>query len=125
MINNGKIKKKLFEDDEIIEEKTPMKPIMKNHDEEMDETQRSFDEFGLNNEIVLALRRMGYEYATKIQEESLKKSLVDGDMLCLSETGSGKTLSFILPIIQFIQENYVNKGLKVPEGLSLIIAPTR
>jgi hypothetical protein len=60
MINNGKIKKKLFEDDEIIEEKTPMKPIMKNHDEEMDETQRSFDEFGLNNEIVLALRGMGY-----------------------------------------------------------------
>lgn len=60
MINNGKIKKKLFEDDEIIEEKPPMKPIMKNHDEEMDETQSSFDEFGLNNEIVLALRGMGY-----------------------------------------------------------------
>ena len=44
-------------------------------------------------------------------------------MLCLSETGSGKTLSFILPIIHYILENY--KEGNVPPRLALIIAPTR
>jgi len=53
----------------------------------------------------------------------LRHSLKDEDLLCLSETGSGKTLSFVLPILNYIMNNH--KGEKVPYGLALIIGPTR
>lgn len=49
--------------------------------------------------------------------------LKEGDLLCLSETGSGKTLSFVLPILNYIRKTY--KDQKIPYGLALIIAPTR
>jgi len=49
--------------------------------------------------------------------------LKEGDLLCLSETGSGKTLSFVLPILNYIRINY--KNAKIPCGVALIIAPTR
>lgn len=46
-------------------------------------------------------------------------------MLCLSETGSGKTLSFLLPIIQTLACQYeVSQSLPAP-GQALIMAPTR
>jgi len=51
---------------------------------------------------------MGYIKPTKIQSKSLQVGLkCDSDLLCLSETGSGKTLSFILPIINKLM-NKVN-----------------
>jgi superfamily II DNA/RNA helicase len=49
--------------------------------------------------------------------------LKDQDLLCLSETGSGKTLSFVLPIVNHIVNQYRNKI--APAGLALILAPTR
>ena len=49
--------------------------------------------------------------------------LKEGDLLCLSETGSGKTLSFVLPILNFIRKTY--RDQKIPYGVALIIAPTR
>jgi len=67
---------------------------------------------------------MGYTRPTKIQSEALVYSLQDNDMLCLSETGSGKTLSFVLPIVNYLCENYA-EGLKSPDGIALILAPTR
>ena len=78
------------------------------------------------DEIIEALTQNGFVNPTRIQAKSLAHSLNQGDMLCLSETGSGKTLSFILPILNFILTNYPKKGsIKVPEGLALILAPTR
>jgi ATP-dependent RNA helicase DDX47/RRP3 len=66
---------------------------------------------------------MGYTKPTKIQSETLVNYLKGGDLLCLSETGSGKTLSFVLPILDFIRKTY--KHEKIPYGVALIIAPTR
>ena len=49
---------------------------------------------------------MGYTQPTKIQAMALEHSLKPGDMACLSETGSGKTLSFLLPIINQLLKEY-------------------
>lgn len=67
---------------------------------------------------------MGYEKPTKIQSETFRQSLKEGDLLCLSETGSGKTLSFVVPILNHILCQYRDSP-KIPYGLALIIAPTR
>ena len=46
-------------------------------------------------------------------------------MLCLSETGSGKTLSFLLPIIQTLSSQYDLSPSSPTPGQALIMAPTR
>lgn len=82
---------------------------------------KQFSSYEIEESLVEALKRMGYIYPTKIQSKSLEYSLKEGDLLCLSETGSGKTLSFLVPIL--------NQFLKHPEtlkpGVALIIVPTR
>lgn len=52
--------------------------------------------------IVEALNSMGYTIPTPIQANTLEHCLKDQDLLCLSETGSGKTLSFVLPIVNYL-----------------------
>jgi ATP-dependent RNA helicase DDX47/RRP3 len=48
---------------------------------------------------------MGYKAPTKIQAESLPYTLKGRDMIGLAETGSGKTASFAIPVIQKLLEN--------------------
>ena len=45
-------------------------------------------------------------------------------MLCLSEAGSGKTLSFILPVLNYLYKNKSVNKLQ-SQGSVLILAPTR
>lgn len=63
---------------------------------------------------------MGYNTPSTIQSQSLPHGLLNKDLLCLSQTGSGKTLSFILPII-----NSLLAKKEHPAGYALIISPTR
>lgn len=58
-----------------------------------------FCEFDLPDRLIQAIHSLGYQTATKVQSKSLEYSLTEKDLLCLSETGSGKTLSFIIPIL--------------------------
>lgn len=69
---------------------------------------------------------MGYTEATAIQSASLPSSLQGKDMLCLSETGSGKTLSFVLPIVNALvklQQEGISR--KETQSFALILSPTR
>ena len=50
-------------------------------------------------ELVEACERLKYSKPTEIQVESLPYSLKGKDIIALAETGSGKTLSFALPIL--------------------------
>lgn len=61
---------------------------------------------------------MGYKKPTKIQNESLPYTLEGRDIIGLAETGSGKTASFAIPIIQ--------KLLDDPQPFfACIMSPTR
>ena len=69
-------------------------------------------------ELVEACERLKYSKPTEIQVESLPYSLKGKDIIALAETGSGKTLSFALPILQSL--------LNGPQYYyALILAPTR
>ena len=60
----------------------------------------SFDHFGLNAEILRAIAAQGYESPTEIQNQAIEIILDGDDMLAGSQTGTGKTAAFALPIIE-------------------------
>lgn len=63
---------------------------------------------------------MGFQEATKIQEQAIPKILENKDLIACAQTGTGKTAAFVLPIIDKILDGNAKKSIN-----TLIIAPTR
>lgn len=80
---------------------------------------KSFDALGLSEQLVEAIRLLGFETPTPIQEQAIPV-LLQGktDLVGLAQTGTGKTAAFGLPLIQLIDES--NRTTQ-----ALILAPTR
>ena len=78
-----------------------------------------FKDLGLSDEVLASLKRKGYEKPTEIQAKAIP-FLLDGtkDVVGQSQTGTGKTASFALPIIEKLKGNS-----KTPKAL--ILTPTR
>jgi superfamily II DNA/RNA helicase len=80
---------------------------------------KSFEDFGLLPELLEAIKEMGFEKPTPIQEKTIPFLLEnDSDFIGLAQTGTGKTAAFGLPIIQKLDLN-----AKRPQAI--IICPTR
>ncbi len=78
-----------------------------------------FESMGLKAEILSAIKDLGFENPTPVQEKAIPFLLEsDQDMVALAQTGTGKTAAFGLPIIQQF-DNSVN----APQAL--ILSPTR
>ena len=75
-----------------------------------------FESFNLKPEIIKALHALGYEDATNIQDIAIPKILKRENVIVKSETGSGKTHSFLIPILNNLT---FEKGIE-----ALIIVPT-
>ena len=72
----------------------------------------------ISEEIKHALSDMGYEEYTPIQEETIPLCLEGKDVIGQSQTGTGKTAAFAIPILERIDPN-----LKKPQAM--ILCPTR
>ena len=77
-----------------------------------------FKDLGLSSTILKALEKKGYTTATEIQEKTIPLLLKGKDVIGESQTGSGKTASFALPIIE--QVDTTSKKVQ-----AIILAPTR
>ena len=78
-----------------------------------------FSELELNEKLLLNLKELGFENALDVQEKAIPKILENRDAIIRSKTGSGKTFTFLLPILTkmlFAQD----KGIK-----TVILCPTR
>jgi ATP-dependent RNA helicase DeaD len=64
--------------------------------------QPSFDQFGLDEALVIALKKEGIVEPTSIQVQTIPFILEARDVVGQSETGTGKTLAYLLPIFQKI-----------------------
>jgi ATP-dependent RNA helicase RhlE len=82
-----------------------------------------FEQLGLIEPILKALKREGYTTPTPIQEQSIPVVLDGRDILGLAQTGTGKTAAFAIPILQLLQQNSNHKGYR--HTRSLILTPTR
>jgi ATP-dependent RNA helicase DeaD len=81
-------------------------------------SEKSFHDYTLSEEIVKALDSLGYENPTEVQDKVIPIALEKKDLVVKSQTGSGKTAAFGIPICDSIDWNE-NK----PQAL--ILTPTR
>ena len=82
----------------------------------------SFEDTGLKNEILVAVKELGFQAPTPIQAKTIPHLLSsDTDVIALAQTGTGKTASFTLPLIAILATGRVRA--RMPR--SLILEPTR
>jgi ATP-dependent RNA helicase RhlE len=86
-------------------------------------TVQTFEAFGFAEPLSRALTQCGYTTPTPIQVQALKPQLEGRDLLGMAETGSGKTATFVLPILQKLASEPIEPAPK--QVLALILAPTR
>ncbi len=85
----------------------------------------NFKELGIITPILQALAEEGYTSPTPIQEASIPVLLRKKDLMASAQTGTGKTASFAIPILQnIITDNNRRKGGRQPLR-ALIVTPTR
>ncbi len=78
-----------------------------------------FDELGLQKRLLKAVKALGFEQPTPIQEEVIATLLANAtDLVGLAQTGTGKTAAYGLPLLQLVD-------FKHPAPQGLIICPTR
>ena len=83
----------------------------------------TFKDLKINEPILRAIEEKGYTVPTPIQEKAIPAALVKRDILGCAQTGTGKTASFAIPIIQHLQKN---KEAGKRQGIkALILTPTR
>lgn len=81
-------------------------------------SEKSFKDYALSDEIVRALENLAYETPTEVQREVIPVALEKKDLVVKSQTGSGKTAAYGIPLCELVDWNE-NK----PQAL--ILTPTR
>lgn len=81
-------------------------------------TTLNFNSLGISEDIIKSLDKLGYEEPTQIQEKAIPIVLEGKDIIAKSQTGSGKTAAFGIPICENIE-------IEKREPQALILVPTR
>ena len=81
----------------------------------------SFADLGLSDELLRAIDDSGYNVPTAIQAQAIPSVLMMRDLIGIAQTGTGKTASFVLPMIDILAEGRARA--RMPR--SLILEPTR
>ncbi|MDK1312231.1 ATP-dependent RNA helicase SrmB [Pseudoalteromonas ardens] len=63
-----------------------------------------FTEFDLDGTLLTAIKKMGFEQATSIQQLAIPEALMGRDILASAPTGTGKTAAFLIPAIQYLMD---------------------
>jgi ATP-dependent RNA helicase RhlE len=85
-----------------------------------------FDSLGLAEPLLRAVRDLGYDKPTPVQEQAIPLVLAGRDLMAGAQTGTGKTAAFALPILQRLlpQASASTSPARHPVR-SLVLAPTR
>lgn len=81
----------------------------------------TFADLGLSDELVRAVTAKGYDTPTPIQAQAIPSVLMMRDLIAIAQTGTGKTASFVLPMIDVLSHG--RRRALMPR--SLILEPTR
>ena len=82
----------------------------------------SFSSLQLSAPILKAITDLGYAQPTPIQEKAIPVILSGKNLIAAAQTGTGKTASFVLPILQRLNTDHKLRGKRVR---ALILVPTR
>ena len=78
----------------------------------------TFTSLGITKELSDALKEQHINTPTTVQKQAIPAALKGRDLLVQAQTGTGKTLAFLLPVLQRIKKDMAGEQ-------ALIIAPTR
>src|SRR4029078_4844508 len=81
----------------------------------------SFSQLGLSSKVLSAVQAAGFESPTPIQAQAVPHAVAGRDVLGIAQTGTGKTASFVLPMLTRLERGRARA--RMPR--SLILAPTR
>jgi ATP-dependent RNA helicase RhlE len=81
------------------------------------ESHHTFDGLGLAPKLIEILDKLKFKHPTPIQHKAITPALEGKDLIGIAQTGTGKTLSFALPIIQRLSI--------MDKGRALVLVPTR
>ena len=82
----------------------------------------SFESLGLSESLLKAIAKQQYPNPFPIQEQAIPAILAGKDIQGIAQTGSGKTASFVLPILEIFQHKKPSRNLHLKV---LILVPTR
>jgi len=86
----------------------------------------SFDQLGLIAPLAQAVRELGYEQPTPVQEQAIPLVLAGRDLMAGAQTGTGKTAAFALPILQRLAPQASSSASPARHPVrALVITPTR
>ena len=80
-----------------------------------------FADLGLSDELLRAVGDAGYSEPTPVQAKAIPPVLMNRDLIAIAQTGTGKTASFVLPMIDILANG--RSRARMPR--SLILEPTR
>jgi ATP-dependent RNA helicase RhlE len=81
---------------------------------------KSFSEFPLSALLKSNLVKNGFKEPTPVQAQSIEPALEGRDVVATAQTGTGKTLAFVLPIIHLLANEPARGGIR-----AVILSPTR
>ena len=82
----------------------------------------SFSSLGLSPQLLKAINTLDYKSPTPIQKQAIPEILKGRDLLGIAKTGSGKTASYVLPILSNLKGNTTEKNRNIN---ALVLVPTR
>ena len=88
-------------------------------------SQLSFAELPIHPKILDALQSKGFEYCTPIQALSLPITLAGKDVAGQAQTGTGKTMAFLISVFHHLLQNQSDNITESKQPRALILAPTR
>ena len=81
---------------------------------------KSFSEFPLSALLQSNLVKNGFKEPTPVQAQAIEPALAGRDVVATAQTGTGKTLAFVLPIIDILAKEPSRSGVR-----AVILSPTR
>jgi ATP-dependent RNA helicase DDX49/DBP8 len=109
------LSRKLYE---LLKTKTLKKQQHKNYNLDYSRNINDFENLGVKNWLISTLRSFGIIRPTEVQKFCIPTLLHGKNVIASSQTGSGKTIAYIIPIIQILRAD--------PSSIfALILAPTR
>ena len=80
------------------------------------ETPGTFDGLGISPRLIEILDKLQFKTPTPIQNKAIPPGIEGKDLIGIAQTGTGKTLAFVLPMVQHLSQK---------KGKGLILVPTR
>ena len=84
--------------------------------------ENSFSSFGLDNRLLKGVEKMRFEHPTLVQTHAVPLALKGHDILARARTGSGKTVAYLLPVLQKILNGKLSEA--EPHLRCLVLVPT-